>query len=106
MDTASGKIYTFDENVGSFPGGYELKDLQIYCHLYMVIVGGQGEKRIDAEDSRALTLEEVLEAYKGQFDVAECHWHWSKYMALSECVCVVHIERPVGDRYRTKPPDW
>ena len=84
MDTASGKIYTFDENVGSFQGGYELKDLRVYWHRYMLIVGEQGEKRIDPEDSRALTFEEVLEAYKGQFDVAECHRYWSKYMALSE----------------------
>ena len=86
VDTASGKIYTFDENLGSFQGGYGLKDLRTDWHLYMAIVGGQGEKRIDAEDSRALTFEEVFEAYKGQFDVAGCHRHWSKYMALSECV--------------------
>ena len=92
--------------MGSFQGEYKLKNLRMYWHRCMLVVGEQREKRIDHEDSRALTFEEVLEAYKGQFDVAECHWHWSKYMALSECVCVVHIERPVGDRYRTKPPDW
>ena len=61
-----------------------MKDLRIYWHWYMLIVGGQGEKRIDAEDSRTLTFEEVLEAYKSQFDVAECHRYWSKYMALLE----------------------
>ena len=63
-----------------------MKDLRIYWHLYMVIAGAQGEKRIDAEDSRALTCEEVLDAYKNQFDVAACHKHWGKYMALSQCV--------------------
>ena len=84
VDTASGKIYTFDENVNSCLGGYALKDLRMYWHRYMLIVGEQGEKRIDPEDGRALTFEKVLEAYKSQFDVAECHRYWSKYMALLE----------------------
>ena len=82
VDTESGKIYTFDENVGSFQCEYELKDLRMYWHRYMLIVGEQGEKRIDPEDGRALTFEKVLEAYKNQFDVAECHRYWSKYKAL------------------------
>ena len=50
----------------------------------MLIMGEQGEKRIDPEDGRALTFEKVLEAYKNQFDVAECHRYWSKYMGLLE----------------------
>ena len=83
----------------------------------MLIVGEQGEKRIDPENSSALTFEKLLEAYKSQFNVAECHRYWSKYMALLECllftlkgraigVSVVHIERLADDMRRTAPPDW
>ena len=32
VDTASGKIYTFEENVNSFQGRYALKDLRMYWH--------------------------------------------------------------------------
>ena len=72
VDTASGKIYTFDENVNSFQGGYALKDLRMYWHRYMLIVVEQGEKRIDSEDGRALTFEKLLERSKSAFGFLLC----------------------------------
>ena len=50
-----------------------MKHLQVYWHCYMLIVGEQAKKRIDPENSSALTFEKLLEAYKSQFNVTECN---------------------------------